>query len=1019
MSASWNRALGALPSAMSCLIVCAAGLPIGAQSFDQKIEPTRIYSAIDTDGDGDGDISKLSSGSDVTYRNPVISTNGSFERACFKFDLGDLTASDLEQVTLGGLIYTDPATAGTFPATFRVIAFGSNGGPWAFDYEAAGTTVGTFVQDGGALVDFGVDLTAVVDSLLSTGTTHLGIRIELVEAGRGPSNVDAFAGSIIGSGRVHDPVLMLNVRYESSTPSPTPAAASPFASQTSYYQPARRALEFHGTDGQDAITIERTSSGGTDVVRIADFSSGTVIAERASAETDSVRIFLYGGNDTVVASAMFDRPIYVQSGDGADVITTGIGDDVIYGGNGNDQIDAGGGRDAVYGEFGDDDLDGNDNDDLLVGGWGDDTIQGDDGSDLLHGGPGDDTLQGQAGDDSIVPGLGTDSIYGGTGSDRLVKRVIEGEELLDLDAEDAIIRMYDAGNTNHSGTQYEQGVWEDYQLERANFAFDWLFRETCDNEFMYYIDTNVPGGDDFRWLEFFKIGPPISGPQTMSGDSNSATIIRLWHNVVGSDPDVFTRPNLRSSGTIIHEIGHAWEGEYDPVDWQSRSGWVTNPSDTTGLVQLPNMPGSQWVRDDAKFVSNYATTAWFEDFPESFEAYTWYAAGRPDSTWDVPSTAPSYIASIDQIPEKLSYMEDMFEDIGGFTPGFDWYEQFTGISNGSISDPGATSWTTNSGLINVSNPVYGVQNNAFEFSDVADQNDNGYVIWRTSFLTVNAAAPTTVTFDVSAFGGLDATGTSNDFIRAKAVVSGGGSTTIFDIDGAGALSSTPTTFTHTFPSGATQVRLQIEAKTTETSERYVLDNVRFEQLPSAGSCEASPIPLIMPAYRYELDPLDLTVGQTSAPGTTGWSYDTSDVQIGSPVYGVATASGGEKVFEFAKSANDGGGGLLRWKTGLMTVFDYDGASVHFAVRGSGNLDESGSGQDWLRVYAVVNTTNPVSPNRTLVGEWIGDVPGQWQKLAADVPDNAGNFMLVVESKVTASGEYYELSPDIHLTYDDD
>ena len=91
---------------------------------------------------------------------------------------------------------------------------------------------------------------------------------------------------------------------------------------------------------------------------------------------------------------------------GQDILTGGVGDDVMYGGEGLDQIFGGLGNDKLFGGAGID---------YLEGGNGNDDLHGGDDNDVLIGGRGDDNLYGENGDDVIAGMEGSDWMWGGGG----------------------------------------------------------------------------------------------------------------------------------------------------------------------------------------------------------------------------------------------------------------------------------------------------------------------------------------------------------------------------------------------------------------------------------------------------------------------------------------------------------------------------------------------------------------------------------------------------------------------------
>ncbi|MEG4507254.1 calcium-binding protein [Microcoleus sp. F6_B4] len=130
------------------------------------------------------------------------------------------------------------------------------------------------------------------------------------------------------------------------------------------------------------------------------------------------------GSDTIIFGSERDRVIgnlagndfisYASSveftGTAANLITDTLGSNFIIGGNGTDVITTGSGDDILFGDSfnatdalaGDDTLNGSGGNDTMLGGFGNDYLIGGEGNDSLGGGPGADTL---------IGGLGNDSFY--------------------------------------------------------------------------------------------------------------------------------------------------------------------------------------------------------------------------------------------------------------------------------------------------------------------------------------------------------------------------------------------------------------------------------------------------------------------------------------------------------------------------------------------------------------------------------------------------------------------------------
>jgi Ca2+-binding RTX toxin-like protein len=107
------------------------------------------------------------------------------------------------------------------------------------------------------------------------------------------------------------------------------------------------------------------------------------------------------GKDSVVVDAAVTIPVYLQGGNGRDL---------LIGGSGNDNIDGGNARDTI------------------VGGAGDDVLSGGRARDVLDGGEGNDTLTG---------GLSRDANTGGTGADTFSADI--ASEILDMAVDDTLV----------------------------------------------------------------------------------------------------------------------------------------------------------------------------------------------------------------------------------------------------------------------------------------------------------------------------------------------------------------------------------------------------------------------------------------------------------------------------------------------------------------------------------------------------------------------------------------------------
>lgn len=128
----------------------------------------------------------------------------------------------------------------------------------------------------------------------------------------------------------------------------------------------------------------------------------------------------------------------------------------IVAGHAQDVLVGSGAADILLGSLGNDRIFGRAGDDRLFGGQGNDLVVGDDGDDRLTGAEGRDTVQGGDGDDVLTGGLDVDILTGGGGADRFVfadfedfiaiaggglDRItdfVQGSDVIDLSAIDAV-----------------------------------------------------------------------------------------------------------------------------------------------------------------------------------------------------------------------------------------------------------------------------------------------------------------------------------------------------------------------------------------------------------------------------------------------------------------------------------------------------------------------------------------------------------------------------------------------------
>lgn len=215
----------------------------------------------------------------------------------------------------------------------------------------------------------------------------------------------------------------------------------PRALLTSAFVDAAHVLKIVGSKGDDAIVVNRLSSGQVSVSGVSTrFKAGT-----AAGAFTKIDITSGAGNDRITISNNVPYSSATLSGGaGNDTITGGKGNDSILGGDSNDTLDGGGGGadllsggagldTANYSTRGDSlniSLDGVANDgaagekdnviaEEVIAGSGNDTLTGSANQDFLAGGAGNDVINALAGNDELIGSTGADKLYGGPGDDYL------------------------------------------------------------------------------------------------------------------------------------------------------------------------------------------------------------------------------------------------------------------------------------------------------------------------------------------------------------------------------------------------------------------------------------------------------------------------------------------------------------------------------------------------------------------------------------------------------------------------
>lgn len=175
--------------------------------------------------------------------------------------------------------------------------------------------------------------------------------------------------------------------------------------------------ELFGGDGDDKLSGGAgadTLDGGNGVDTVdysADGGTGALTVNLSGAAQD------IGGGLLIAAERAIDGFGAADTIRNVENITTGNGNDRVWGSGAANVLTLGDGADLAYGLGGNDTINGGGGDDFLDGGDGDDTIDGGNGSDILKGGAGTNVLNGGDGDDVFLAGSGADTFNGQDGFD--------------------------------------------------------------------------------------------------------------------------------------------------------------------------------------------------------------------------------------------------------------------------------------------------------------------------------------------------------------------------------------------------------------------------------------------------------------------------------------------------------------------------------------------------------------------------------------------------------------------------
>lgn len=176
-----------------------------------------------------------------------------------------------------------------------------------------------------------------------------------------------------------------------------------------------------GNDGDNRITvtdgIDAVDGGAGEDRLIVDYrgATNTVTGDSTSNFTEAGG----AGRSVTITDGTFES-FKIMTGDGADTITTGDGDDIIKTGSGASTVTAGQGANKIIGGANADTITALDGGNIVKAGDGTNTVTTGGGVDFIHAGVGADTIVSGGGADRIFLSGGADTVDAGEGNDRLV-----------------------------------------------------------------------------------------------------------------------------------------------------------------------------------------------------------------------------------------------------------------------------------------------------------------------------------------------------------------------------------------------------------------------------------------------------------------------------------------------------------------------------------------------------------------------------------------------------------------------
>jgi len=318
---------------------------------------------------------------------------------------------------------------------------------------------------------------------------------------------------------------------------------------------------------------------------------------------------------------------------------------------------------------------------------------------------------------------------------------------------------------------------------------------------------------------------------TLSGGSNVSNATYRW-----TGPNSFTsttqNPAVTAPGTYILTVT-------DPSVGCTATDTVT----VLRNITAPNISASV----NGSLSCGTSTVTLLGSSSTAGVTYGWTGPNNFTSPAQNPqvSVAGDYILTVTNSTTGCTAKDTVTVSISANTASF-WLEDFT-LANGTASDNGATSWTTQT----PSGSTFSVNNNEFKISG---QGTTGESVWTSGVINITGKTSLGLSANirsaVTSGAVMNETGEYADYIRFYYKLNGGGE--VLFAEKKSAINNHSTTYSNISLTGlstGTSLQLVIRARATGTDEFYYVDNVKVTGVDAVAgvsgplSCKATSVTL--------------------------------------------------------------------------------------------------------------------------------------------------------------------------------